>query len=248
VNEGGGLQSIHVQHLLYYAYVKHIWAVGGKSDEARQRLAQLASTVDLIAATKHLDNSKLRMKCWLTLGQWKLATQAPNSVLKPDLVLDVVRAYKRATLAGESEYKSWHAWGLLNFRLTKQFKRGGEHRGAVVVGMNRRSSAPSKQLKNHIVASVNGFLRAISLGKKRWSASVQQDMLNFLTVLFNNGELPEVMKAIEEGMSGVTLEMWLGVLPQVRGGAGERRGGAGSEREGRGCFGERSTTEGRGQI
>jgi phosphatidylinositol kinase/protein kinase (PI-3 family) len=214
VNEAGGIQSIHVQHSLYYAYVKHIWAFGGKSVEARKRLSQLASTVDLISATKPIDNGKLRVKCWLTLGHWKLATQAPNSVLKPELVLDVVKAYKRATIAGENEYKSWHAWGLLNFRLSKQFKRSS-HRGAVVLGNMRRHSAPSKQLKNHIVASVNGFLKAISLGKKRWSASVQQDMLNFLTVLFNNGEVPEVIKAINDGLGAVTLEMWLGVLPQL---------------------------------
>ena len=79
VAEAGGLQSIHVQHRLYYAYVKHIWAVGGGGEEARKRLSQLANTVDLIGATKGVDNFKLRMKCWLTLGEWKLATQAPNS-------------------------------------------------------------------------------------------------------------------------------------------------------------------------
>ena len=217
IGAAGSLQTLDVQHRLYYAYVKHIWAIGGKNAEARNRLSLLCDTVDLIAACKGVNNNSLRVKCWLTLGEWKLATQAPNSSLPPELQLEVLKAFKRATLAGENEYKSWHAWGLLNFRLTKQLKRSG-HRDAIQPGTGlrlRHSHTPTKQLRNHIVASVNGFLKAICLGKKRWSASVQQDMLNFLTVLFTHGEISEVNKAINEGMDSVTIEMWLGVLPQL---------------------------------
>ena len=212
-----GVETLNVQHRLYYAYVKHLWATGGKRDEARSRLSLLANTVDLIAACQGVNNNSLRVKCWLTLAEWKLASQSPNSALSPELQLDVIRAYKRATLAGENEYKSWHAWGLFNFRLTKQFKKN-DHRDAIYPGLSlrqRHSHTPSKHLRDHIVASVSGFLKAISLGKRRWSASVQQDMLNFLTVLFTHGELPEVNKAINEGMGAVTIEMWLGVLPQL---------------------------------
>jgi FKBP12-rapamycin complex-associated protein len=66
-----------------------------------------------------------------------------------------------------------------------------------------------------VVAAVNGFVKAISLGTKRWSASVQQDMLNLLTCLFKYGELSEVASTINEGIGGINLDTWLGVLPQL---------------------------------
>ena len=40
-------------------------------------------------------------------------------------------------------------------------------------------------------------------------------MLNLLTCLFRYGELPEVAASIKEGLSCITLEAWLGVLPQL---------------------------------
>jgi len=106
------------------------------------------------------------------------------------------------TLNAGDHYKSWHAWALLNFRLAKQFKKFGQ-RDAIISGVishTRHAHAPSRYLKNHIVASATGFLKAISLGKKRWSASAQQDMLNFLNVLFEHGELKEVSDAINKNI------------------------------------------------
>ena len=46
----------------------------------------------------------------------------------------------------------------------------------------------------------SAFVLAISMGTKRWSASVQQDMLNLLSCLFKYGELHDVAKTINEGL------------------------------------------------
>jgi FKBP12-rapamycin complex-associated protein len=40
-------------------------------------------------------------------------------------------------------------------------------------------------------------------------------MLNLLTCLFKYGELSDVAKTIKSGMRIITLETWLGVLPQL---------------------------------
>jgi FKBP12-rapamycin complex-associated protein len=77
------------------------------------------------------------------------------------------------------------------------------------------------------------------MGTKRWSASVQQDMLNLLSCLFKYGELHDVARTINEGLGKLSLsedefdstvspihtyscmagsikiEAWLGVLPQL---------------------------------
>lgn len=66
-----------------------------------------------------------------------------------------------------------------------------------------------------MVAAVKGFVRAICLGTKRWSAFVQQDLLNFLTCLFRYGEIPEVASTVKFEINSIALEAWLGVLPQL---------------------------------
>jgi len=214
--EAGSIHNLHSQHQLYYARVKHMWATG-RTKQAMRRLELLCDTIDLVSHCKNITNNQLRMKCWLKLGNWKLSTITGGAKLEPELQFEVIKSYKRATLAGSDHYKSWHAWALLNFRLTKQWKKYGQ-RDAIMPGLSshtRHTHTPSRYLRNHIVASAQGFLKAISLGKKRWSASVQQDILNFLTVLFSHGELKEVADTINKNKGGVKLEMWLGVLPQL---------------------------------
>ena len=65
------------------------------------------------------------------------------------------------------------------------------------------------------IFSFEAFVLAISMGTKRWSASVQQDMLNLLSCLFKYGELHDVARTINEGLVSIKIEAWLGVLPQL---------------------------------
>ncbi|CAN0338200.1 unnamed protein product, partial [Discosporangium mesarthrocarpum] len=68
------------------------------------------------------------------------------------------------------------------------------------------------------LAATDGFIRAIRLGKKKWSANVQQDLLNLMTIWFRYGVNPEVRKVLSDpvsGLSSVMLDTWLGVVPQL---------------------------------
>jgi hypothetical protein len=68
---------------------------------------------------------------------------------------------------------------LLNFRIAQQMSE------AENPNTRRRKGNPIPQSqKYHVTAAIKAFVSAISLGTKKWSASVQQDMLNFLTCLF----------------------------------------------------------------
>ena len=62
---------------------------------------------------------------------------------------------------------------------------------------------------------LQGLLRAITLGTRRFSSSVTQDMLCVLNIWFKYGHFPDVAAAIESGLSNVHLDNWLGVLPQL---------------------------------
>lgn len=226
VEKAGDLNRLHIQHKLYFAYLKHLWATDHQ-DEAIARVAKLCNVVDMVVHFDRSTNSNqaLRVACWLKRGEWKIAqsNQAGTSQMSEYLQMEVLTSYKRATASKDCGYKAWHAWALVNFRLAQQMQDSASHRVdpslTSSVGASRqlgltRSSA-STTIKHLVVAAVKGFVAAIGLGTKRWSASVQQDMLNFLACLFMFGELPEVAATINMVIESVTLESWLGVLPQL---------------------------------
>jgi serine/threonine-protein kinase mTOR len=167
-----------IQHKLYFAFLKHLWLTDRRHD-ALQRLNRLCDVVDMVANCESQCDNSLRSACWLELGEWKLeGTSAPNTHIPETLQVEVLSEFKRATMM-DGNYKSWHNWALLNFRIAQQMNgaeegSAGRRRGVAVVPPSQR---------NHVVAAIKSFVTAISLGTKRWSASVQQDMLNFLACL-----------------------------------------------------------------
>ena len=202
--------------MLYFAYLKHLWATN-KREKAMGRLTQLADVVDLVAHSSGLQMKELRVACWLKLGEWKMSSShSPGLSLQKQTQYEVLMALKRATFENMDGYKAWHTWALINFRLAQQ---NDENRHNVLKDSVKRSSKTnpnfSKTLRSHVAAAVEGFVKAICLGTKRWSASVQQDLLNFLTCLFRYGQLNEVAQIINAEIGAVALEAWLGVLPQL---------------------------------
>ncbi len=215
------LFRLQVQHKLYFAYLKHAWAMRDR-DEAMSRLSLLADIVDLVAHYHGNEMKVLRVSCWLKLGEWYLASSHNPGLSLPESVqYEVLMALKRSTFENENMdgYKAWHTWALINFRLAQQ---NDENRHNILKDSSRHSMTKpiyntkfSKTLRSHAVAAVKGFVKSICLGTKRWSASVQQDLLNFLTCLFRYGKLDEVEAIINSEISAVALEAWLGVLPQL---------------------------------
>jgi serine/threonine-protein kinase mTOR len=191
------------QQHLYFAYLKHRWLTDER-EVAMWRLTRLAHVVDLVFHCEDVEDQSLRVACWLTLGEWKMdSAMSPNSFIPEALQADVLACFKRAVSNESCGYKAWHAWALLNFRIALQ------------LGSARKNARSPVTQRNHVVAAVDGFVTAINLGTKRFSASVQQDMLNVLTCLFRYGELDGVAQAISRGMTTVPAEAWLGVLPQL---------------------------------
>jgi len=58
-------------------------------------------------------------------------------------------------------------------------------------------------------------MRALTLGTKRFSSFVTQDMLCILSLWFRYGKFPDVNAVLESGLATVHLNTWLGVLPQL---------------------------------
>lgn len=177
------------------------------------RLERLSDVVDLVSHCEDVEDHSLRVACWLTLGEWKIdAATSPGSFIPDGLQADVLACFKRSTLLENCGYRAWHAWALLNFRIALQM--GDKDDAASPDSRGKRAAASAAQ-RNHVVAAVKGFVNAINLGTKKFSASVQQDMLNLLTCVFKYGELEGVASIINHCVGTVAIEAWLGVLPQL---------------------------------
>jgi len=210
VKIAGSDDRLFIQHKLYFAYIKHLWATD-RRNEALERLGYLCRLVDL---TTHYSQQKpehdaLRMSCWLRYGDWKVAGNPPGTILHEGLAVDVLISYKRAADVVSTSYRAWHSWALINFRLAEQIHAADKDLS------ESKQVKPVSMLQSHVIAAVKGFVKAISVGTKRWSASVQQDMLNLLSCLFKYGDLPDVARTINEGLVSIKIESWLGVLPQL---------------------------------
>lgn len=212
INKAGGLDRLNIQHRLYFAFLKHLWLTD-RRDEAMERMSRLCDVVDLVSHCESNEDKSLRASCWLELGEWKIEEMtSPGRPLSEPLQLEVLCEFKRAIIMDECGYKAWHAWALLNFRLALQLNERDEISATSSV---RKRGATSSTQKNHVITAIRGFVKAISLGTKRWSASVQQDMLNLLTCLFRYGEQSSIAMIVNECVETVAIDTWLGVLPQL---------------------------------
>lgn len=163
----------------------------------------------------------LHLECLLKLGHWKLAALGPAAEVDYETRKYVLSLYQEATKVDPKSYRAWHDWGLSNYRAVSQtYKMASSGRRRLSAGgglrqrMDTRDNLPESQ-RDHIVGAVKGLMRAISLGTRKWSASVMQDMLYVLTMWFQYGQFPAVAAALEAGLTTVHLDTWLGVLPQL---------------------------------
>jgi len=211
VEDAGGGELLIIQYRLYSSYVKHLWFTQRRHDALR-RCGRLCEVMDMVSHCENVKDSELLSSCWVELGEWKIAENvSPSSFIPEDLQVEVLTAFKQATMLPGCGYKAWHSWALLNFRIALQ-SIGSEHASQ----SNRQGRAASdRMLRNHVVAAVNGFVNAVSLGTVKWSASVQQDLLNLLTCLFKFGNLQDVATFVNNCIGSIAIEAWLGVLPQL---------------------------------
>lgn len=185
-----------------YARQRQEWYVGRRT-EAVQELERLLETIPP-------NDTQLKVRCLLKLGQWKLAIAGPGENVDMRTRDEVLQLYHRATVLDPNSYRAWHEFALANYRGSQEMRTSLQSRA------QRVPAQPTTQhLKPLLVSATQGLLRAIALGTKSWSASVQQDMLCLLTLWFRFGHLPEVYRVLSTGLSTIHVDTWLGVLPQL---------------------------------
>ncbi|KAK0535707.1 phosphatidylinositol kinase- protein kinase tor1 [Tilletia horrida] len=198
----------HAPPPVIYAHLKFSWAHGYKVESfkfLRQFTANLARDLgvgpredgtaadDWNPPTVQQKDARLLARCYYKQADWQIAL---NEKWVTDDNCDVIWSFWRATQLDRNWYKAWHAWALANFEVISY---QGRHGGA-------------KQLMEaSIVPAIEGFFRSIALAE----GSSLQDTLRLLTLWFNFGDQVNVNEAVREGMRTISVDTWLGVIPQI---------------------------------
>ncbi|KAF1987263.1 phosphatidylinositol 3-kinase tor2 [Aulographum hederae CBS 113979] len=214
-----------IPYPIAYAAHKYMWSIGDRLD-AFDTLKEFSTRVadDLQVRTRDLnvnnnnmlsslthanttpelrdvgEDYKLLSKCYLKQGDW--LTQLNNGEWDHDQVADVLASYQAATRYNKDWYKAWHSWALANFEVvTSMTSKGGQE----------ATDLPPHAIHDHAVPAIQGFFKSIALS----STSSLQDTLRLLTLWFAHGSHPQVNAAVNEGISTVTVDTWLEVIPQL---------------------------------
>ena len=165
--------------------------------------APFGSTQGQASAKDRADLDEWRIllaRCYLKQGDWQVKRHEGD--WQSDHVQDVLQSYLAATRYNQNWYKAWHAWALANFEIVTSLTSDG--------GGDSASVSP-QIISGHVVPAIKGFFKSIALS----SVSSLQDTLRLLTLWFAYGAHPDVTGAVTQGISTVSVETWLEVIPQL---------------------------------
>ncbi|KAJ6525906.1 phosphatidylinositol 3-kinase [Mycena vulgaris] len=214
------LQRLHEYHHtkappnVVYAQLKYMWSRGAREEslaELRQFAVRLAGDLkvessddaQLAGPPEHrfTQLSKLLARCYFKQGEWQAVLNV-NWYRNDSGLNDVLHSYLLATSYDEGWYKAWHTWAMANFNVVTQIETQPEARTREISG---------ELLASHVVQSIEGFFRSISLRNE----DALQDTLRLLTLWFKYGSHDEISQVIASGFSMVKIDTWLPVIPQI---------------------------------
>ncbi|KAJ8525571.1 hypothetical protein ON010_g15543 [Phytophthora cinnamomi] len=211
-----------------FAYLKHLWAAGQKQ-EALSDLHRLVVRISSMARHRsqvpggmggmpspapammpmRSEEEELLVKCHLKMAEWQLAVHDQQIEHVP--VESVLSSLRLCTELEPRSYKAWHAWALMNFQVVEH----STHSQHISANATASAVAASASVAPYIAPAIEGFFRSVALGRSRWAANVQQDILRVLTLWFAHGHRTDVHAALEKGFRAVSIETWLIVIPQL---------------------------------
>lgn len=146
------------------------------------------------------DQTVLLAKCYLRQGEWLIALNKND--WQHSKVQEILNSYSQATKYNPRWYKAWHAWALANFEIVQTLSARNE---------SQLSRADQTVLIEHVVPAIQGFFKSIALS----AGSSLQDTLRLLTLWFTHGGSTDVNAAVMDGISNVSVDTWLEVIPQL---------------------------------
>jgi FKBP12-rapamycin complex-associated protein len=214
-------QSLVMDCQIQYESLRQKWQ-RGEHIQATQQLSNLVHFISSRSSSSSGTSSKalseLHLECLLKLGIWKLKLIDPGTTVDSHVRKEVLGIFANATLVDPHSYRAWHEWGMSNLHAVIENNALSRNKSPNKISINnpsRRPSVSSEDIYPTVVNALRGLMRAVTLGTRKYSALVMQDMLSILRCWFRYGENPIITVAIEEGLKTVPLDNWLGVVPQL---------------------------------
>lgn len=185
---------------LAFASLKHLYEAGHR-EPALTRLQELVQlpALDIPNSTAPQVISDLKSRIYLRIGRWSIDIMENHSGTRPQwrphvVIPQALQCFEAATRCTEKNYRAWHEWAVLNFRVVNEREPTG------------------LSLLQHVVIAIHAFCHAICLQKNDGHL---QDVLRLLALLFQYGARPEVGQAFTQGAENVSVDTWLAVIPQL---------------------------------
>lgn len=225
---GGNTEaSIIMDRRIRFAMLKQQWAVGDRMSALMGLESLIRQTTQQSSTGSGATTDVSYLTCLLKLGEWKISILDPGRPVDKTTRKEVLALYGRATTVDPNCYEAWHQWGLSNYRAIEEARALAAPTPSHALSSIRAGRTPvtgrlpgamqgdSLSIVPLVVNSIKGLMRALTLGTKRCSSQVTQDMLCILSLWFRYGKIPDVNAVLESGLATVHLNTWLGVLPQL---------------------------------
>eukprot|EP01029_Cantina_marsupialis_P018394 TRINITY_DN422070_c0_g1_i1.p1 TRINITY_DN422070_c0_g1~~TRINITY_DN422070_c0_g1_i1.p1 ORF type:complete len:2040 (-),score=648.42 TRINITY_DN422070_c0_g1_i1:182-6301(-) len=212
-----GTNHFKVDPKVSFAYIKHLRA-SGELRLASEKAEELVKSIE-----GDESNTELLVRVLLRLGEWRLDQEGWND----SRITQSLRAFERGTELMPNNFKTWHAWAMLNYDVVS-------HHWALPDINNKLKSLTS--VPNALI----GFFKSIALCQRHQYSKVLQNILRLLTLWFNNGchkgleralgrtkynmiknhdivveSIKKSSEALKTGFSIVEIDVWLQVVPQL---------------------------------
>ncbi|KAJ3270253.1 phosphatidylinositol kinase- protein kinase tor1 [Terramyces sp. JEL0728] len=176
-----------------YAVLKHMWHSGNKTAVHQmkmftKRLMQMVGSCSSNVSVENGGDYRLLAQSCLKVGQWQQTD---------GMTPEILSYYFSATMYDSKWYKAWHTWAFANYEIVSNSEKANDN-------------IPQEIVVDHVVPSVQGFLKSISLSKDSL-----QDTLRLLTLWFKYGHVEAVYKVLDDGVPTVSIDTWLKVIPQL---------------------------------
>jgi FKBP12-rapamycin complex-associated protein len=196
-----------------YSIFKYMWACEHKDDALKgledycHELKKSYEDMEVNGGrnSKNKNSTKqLLGRCMLKVAKWKVGmAETKKQSVDYD---EIIKMQREAADLRPTYYKAWHSWALMNYQQIKPVASGAK---------KGEKGKPVTELNNYVVDAAKGFFRSLQLGKNRPMADILQDTLRLLTVWFNSGHRDDLNEEMENGLSTVSVDTWLFVIPQL---------------------------------
>eukprot|EP01127_Copromyxa_protea_P018907 TRINITY_DN6037_c0_g2_i1.p1 TRINITY_DN6037_c0_g2~~TRINITY_DN6037_c0_g2_i1.p1 ORF type:complete len:1532 (-),score=302.75 TRINITY_DN6037_c0_g2_i1:8-4603(-) len=181
-----------------FAYFKQMWVESEKMQvHAFNGLQKLAAHLDNCQG-----NTRTKAHIALRLGNWQLELQwynESNSCDKSEVIPYILQYFEEATKNDPDWHKAWHAWGIVNSIIVEYYQE------------KNWQKSRKRLVKEHVLSAVSGFINSIALSP----GNNLQDTLRLLEILYSYSEDTEIESAIIDGVSALSIDIWLEVIPQI---------------------------------